>query len=78
MKTIRASEISAYLFCHRAWWYQRTGHEPENKAELAGGTWLHAQHGRTVLVTGCLRGVAYLLLFTSLVLAAVYLTMKVL
>lgn len=78
MRTIRASELGTYLYCRRAWWYQRNGHEPENRAELAAGQSLHEQHGRAVMVTGCLRSLAYLLLLSAVVLAAVYLTLQVL
>jgi CRISPR/Cas system-associated exonuclease Cas4 (RecB family) len=40
MKTIRASELNAYLYCQRAWWYQISGAESENTAEmLMGQAW---------------------------------------
>lgn len=74
MKTIRSSEIGAYLYCNRAWWYQRLGYESENQASLAGGRALHERHGRAVLAAGCLRVLAYALLLLALVLTAVYLT----
>jgi len=77
MKTIRASEIGTYLYCHRAWWYQKSGLEPQNLGELAAGVQLHEQHGRVLLVVGCLRSLAYALLLFALVLAAVYLAMRV-
>lgn len=68
MKIIRASEISSFLYCKRAWYYQRQGVESENQLELAGGTKLHARHGRTVLINSCLQAAAYILLLASLVL----------
>jgi hypothetical protein len=74
MRTIRASELGAYLFCHRAWWYQRQGYLSENRAELAGGRALHERHGRAVLAAGCLRTLAYTLLLLALVLVAAYVT----
>jgi hypothetical protein len=74
MRTVRASEIGTYLYCNRAWWYQRQGFSVENQAELAAGERLHAAHGRSVLATGCLRVVAYALLLLALVLLASYLT----
>jgi hypothetical protein len=74
MRTIRASEISSYLYCQRAWWYQKRGEPSENLAELASGTELHYRHGRTVLVTGCIRIAAYILLLLGIVLLAVYFT----
>ena len=74
MRTIRASEIGTYLYCQRAWWYQRQGVQSDNQAELAGGTELHERHGQTVLTAGCLRVLAYALLLASLLLLTIYLT----
>lgn len=72
MKTIRASEIGAYLYCQRAWWYRKTGHQPENEAELVSGQKIHARHGRAVMTASCLRVVAYGLVLLSLVILAIY------
>jgi len=74
MSTIRASEIGTYLFCKRAWWYQRKGQPSENQAELAAGTRIHQKHTRAVMTSGCLRIIAYGLLITAIVLSAIYLT----
>lgn len=68
IKTIRASEISAYVYCTRAWWYQRQGVESENQAELAAGSDLHSKHGRVILASGCLRAAAYVLLMLAILL----------
>ena len=65
---IRASEIGSYLYCRRAWWYQKQGLESENQAELAGGTELHRQHGRRVIAAGMLRLLGYLLLLAGIAL----------
>jgi hypothetical protein len=65
MKIIKASEIGTYQFCHRAWWYQQQGCEPENKVELAGGSEIHTQHSQIVMLSSCLQWLAY----TSLLLA---------
>jgi CRISPR/Cas system-associated exonuclease Cas4 (RecB family) len=73
MKTIRASEIGAYLYCQRAWWYQRQGYQNENQEALAGGTEIHRRHGRSVLVSSTLRLIAYILLFLGLASLLVYL-----
>jgi hypothetical protein len=73
MRTIRASEIGTYLYCQRAWWYQRQGVQSGNQAEMAAGTALHERHGRSVLLIGCWRVLAYgfaliaLVLFTILI-----------
>ena len=74
MKTIRASEIGAFVYCHRAWWLQKQGVPSQNQAEMVSGTELHQRHGRTVMVAGCVRILAYFLLLAALALAAVYLT----
>ena len=74
MRTIRASEIGAYLFCQRAWWYMKTGVPAENLAELAAGSELHLRHGRKALELSCLRWLAYVLLLIALVVMAVYFT----
>jgi hypothetical protein len=74
MRTIRASEIGTYLYCQRAWWYRKRGQPSENQAELSGGSELHYRHGRAVMVTGCLRSLAYALLLLALVLVAIHIT----
>ena len=74
MRTIRASEIGTYLYCQRAWWYQKQGYSPDSQGELSAGTELHYQHSKTVMVSGFLRLLAYLLLIVSVVLLAIYTT----
>jgi hypothetical protein len=71
MRVIRASEIGSFIYCQRAWWYLRTGHAPDNIAEIQGGSKLHNRHGRGVLVTGFLRFTAYALILLSLILLVV-------
>ncbi len=72
MRTIRASEIGLYVYCRQAWWYQKQGIEPENQAELAGGSEIHRQHGQQVLASGCTRVLAYIILFAALAALTVY------
>jgi CRISPR/Cas system-associated exonuclease Cas4 (RecB family) len=68
MKIVRASEIGTYLYCQRAWWYAQQGYESENLTELAAGSRMHAQHGRVIATSGCLRVLAYALVLSALLL----------
>jgi CRISPR/Cas system-associated exonuclease Cas4 (RecB family) len=72
MKTVRASEIGTFLYCRRAWWYQRHGTPSENQAELLDGSALHERHGRAVMASGCLQVAAYGLLIVALALFVAY------
>jgi hypothetical protein len=76
MRTIRASEIGAYLYCQRAWWFQRQGYLSENQAELAEGSELHYRHARRVMVSGFLRLLAYALFLLALVILTIYISGK--
>jgi hypothetical protein len=63
-KWIRASEISNYVYCRRAWWLQRMeGYASQNVRELQTGSRYHRQHGNTWLRSLWGRRLAYLLLF---------------
>ena len=73
MRPIRASEISSFLYCKRAWWYQHKGTVSSNVEELAEGTELHFKHGRAVLASGLIRILAY----TFLLISIVFLTISV-
>lgn len=44
MRPIKASELGSFLYCRRAWWYQRQGKTSENTAALANGQRRHNQH----------------------------------
>jgi CRISPR/Cas system-associated exonuclease Cas4 (RecB family) len=74
LPVLRASEVGSYLYCARAWWYRQQGHESANQAELATGTEIHRQHGRTVLASGLTRGLATVLLLIALALLVAYCT----
>ncbi|NPV56999.1 MAG: hypothetical protein HPY76_10080 [Anaerolineae bacterium] len=75
MRTIRASELGAFQYCRRAWWYRVQGVEPENQAEMALGSDFHRQHGRQVLAGRVLALAGGLLLLAALALLAVGLTL---
>lgn len=70
MRIIKASEISTYIFCQRAWWYQKQGISSSNEQQISAGTALHLQHGKTMLVVGFLRLVGYILLLAAIGLLA--------
>lgn len=78
MRPIRASEIGSFLYCKRAWWYQRKGTISTNIEELAEGTLMHQKHGRAVLASGLVRILAYALLLVALILFVVYATNQIL
>lgn len=71
---IRASQIGSYLYCRRAWRYQKDGVESQNRAELAAGTELHRQHGRKTLSAGLLRALGMLLLLAAILALTAYCT----
>jgi len=72
VRTIRASEIGTYLFCHRAWYYQRKDVPSENIREMVTGTEIHRQHSRKVAAAGCLRTLAMGMLLATMVLVVVH------
>ncbi|HWQ47318.1 MAG TPA: hypothetical protein VN376_10640 [Longilinea sp.] len=78
MRTIRASEIGAFLFCRQAWYLQQQGVESQNQAELAGGTAYHQQQGKKVARSGVLRWAGWFILLLALAILAVGLTQTVL
>lgn len=66
---IRASEITSYVYCSRAWWLRRTQRaKPQNVRELKQGTQHHQHHGRTVWQARLLKRTAVAILFIVLAL----------
>jgi CRISPR/Cas system-associated exonuclease Cas4 (RecB family) len=64
---IRATEISEYVYCRRAWWLRRVaGYASQNVREMAAGTAYHRAHGSRTRWAGALRQVALLLLFLAM------------
>jgi CRISPR/Cas system-associated exonuclease Cas4 (RecB family) len=78
MRTIKASEIGSYLYCQRAWWYQKRGEPSENQAAMLAGSELHYQHGRAVLQSSCLTILAYALIGLAIILLTIHFTTQVL
>jgi hypothetical protein len=72
MKTIRASEIGSWLYCARAWWYQRQGVPSSNQAGMDSGTLFHRQHGRSVFASTLTRLLGWLALLVGLSLLIAY------
>lgn len=66
---IRASEISEYVYCHRAWWLKRVeGIASRNIRELEYGTTYHETHGRQIRSAGQLHYTALFLIIIGVVL----------
>jgi CRISPR/Cas system-associated exonuclease Cas4 (RecB family) len=78
MPIIRSSDIGAYLYCRRAWWYRKQGVESANQSELAAGTELHIRHGRQVLAFSISRMIGLVLLMIALVMLVAYCSAQVL
>jgi hypothetical protein len=72
-RMIRASEVGAFVYCQRAWWYARQGLTPSSTADLLVGQEWHEQHARLVGSVARLRWAGGLLLVVSGGLAAAYL-----
>jgi hypothetical protein len=75
MRPIRASEIGAYTYCKRAWWYSSQGEVSENEVEMAAGTAFHHAHGRQVLAAGLLQLGGWIVLLVAVILLGVGLTL---
>jgi hypothetical protein len=68
MRVIRASEVSEYLYCRRAWWlHQVRGYTSSQGQRLAEGTSAHSGHGRRVGLVWWLRILSIVLFIAALV-----------
>ena len=72
MRTIRASEVGSFLYCRRAWWYQKLGQPSQNQPQLDAGSEFHVQHGRLVARASLLRILAAIVLLAGVLLLAFY------
>ncbi len=71
-RTIRASEIGSFIFCQRAWWYQRQKVKPRNQDELEDGSDFHSRHWLQTHSMRPLQLAAWLLIILALILLAIY------
>ncbi|NPV41547.1 MAG: hypothetical protein HPY72_09445 [Anaerolineae bacterium] len=71
-RTIRAAEIGSFIYCQRAWWYQRKKIKPLNPDELADGSEFHGEHWLQTSSANSLRAAAWFILTAGLVILAVY------
>jgi CRISPR/Cas system-associated exonuclease Cas4 (RecB family) len=63
---IRASEISDYAYCHRAWWLRRVHSvASSNTIQFEAGTKYHAVHNSLVERSVWARRVAYIAIFIA-------------
>jgi hypothetical protein len=67
---VRASEIGSYLYCQRAWWYQRSGQAAATSPAQESGLAWHRRHGRRVLMASGLRLLGWLLILLAAAAAA--------
>jgi len=59
-QVIRASELSQYAYCARAWWMGRVlGYRSTNLERLAAGEAAHIRHGQKVVGSHRLQRWAY-------------------
>jgi hypothetical protein len=65
-RTIRASEIGSFLYCRRAWWYQRQGFKPMNQEALDAGSDFHTDSAGKTQIAVVLRYFAWAILGLSL------------
>ncbi len=73
MHTLRASELGSFLYCQRAWWYQRQEIAGKNQAELANGSAFHAEHARSAKLALVFRRAAIFLIILAAALVAMQL-----
>ena len=67
--TLRASEIGSYLYCRRAWWFDRQGRQRSHTEPLMAGLSWHRRHGRRVLVAWLVRAAGWGLILAALAIA---------
>lgn len=70
-RLIRASEIGAYVYCHRAWWLRTVvGLQANDRVRLQQGIRAHQRHGTRVRAARVLLIASAALLLVAVALAA--------
>ena len=59
---IKASELSTFVYCHRAWWYERIGEKSNNLEALNQGVNFHLYHAKSFRLALLFRRIAILLM----------------
>lgn len=72
-KVIRASELGAFTYCQRAWWYGQQNAPNENNAALSAGSAYHQAHGKRVFAGKVMQAAGWMLLCAALIVLAVFL-----
>lgn len=76
---VRASDIGAWAFCHRAWWLARVQHaEHENPTVFIQGDAAHEAHGQAVTQAGRLQRIGLWLLVAGIGLGGLLLAVRLL
>jgi hypothetical protein len=73
-RTIRASEIGSFIFCQRAWRYQRNEVKSINVDELAAGEDFHRIHVNQSRSAGILGIAAWILLIVFFIILSLLIT----
>ncbi len=69
---VRASDLTSWHFCQRAWWLANVEEVPHARPEVfVAGNQAHAKHGRQVQQASRLRKTAIALIGVALMLLAV-------
>ena len=76
-RTVRASEIGSFVYCQRAWWYQRQNAQSANNQELADGSSYHRAHANRSRSINNLQIAAWLALFLSLVFLTLFFSIRI-
>ena len=75
-RTVRASEIGSFIFCRRAWWYQRQDEESLNQAELAAGSQFHSAHAGRARTISTAQVIAWGVILSALAFLSIYLSVQ--